>query len=197
MKALLFPVAVALALATAACSGDSPPAGGSAATATPTGGAPAAVADGRDACLKGTWNVDMDELAKAVAAMPGPAGKKGTATGKVTLTFGETMKMDYTNAAVTVETPGSTAVPITIRSTFNGTAESKDYKAADGKISGTMTTNTVQSKMAMVNNGTEVDLPSGGVKFDLDPSSVPINYTCTGSKLTLNNGFLTWHLNKA
>lgn len=63
---------VAAALSLAAC--------GPAENTTPAASNPPAAASGRDSCLLGTWNVDVNDMAQQTAAKVGN-GATGTGTG--------------------------------------------------------------------------------------------------------------------
>jgi hypothetical protein len=158
-------------------------------------GTPGATAHGRDACLLGTWSVDLPDLANATAAKL-PGGGTGTSSGSITVTFGDTMKLDY-DATLTVTSKSSNGLDVGVQDVYSGTATSTDYQADGGKLTGTMATNTVTLKLAVI-VGTHTQpastAPLSGV---LDLSQGNTTYACGGSNLTLTTSGTVWHLTKA
>lgn len=159
VKALPLAGLVAALALVAACTPDDPAAtsspgaaasAGATSSAQPAGGAPAA---GRDRCLTGTWKVDVADLAQQTAAKVGH-GATGTGTGSITLVFGPAMTITYANV-IAINTTLSAGLSMTNTNTFTGAATSTDWVARDGKLGGTMPTNTVTSKIVTTINGRE------------------------------------------
>lgn len=197
-----YAVAVAAVLAVGAltaCGPDESPnvaASGPQADAT---GSPRAAGGGdaadRDPCLIGTWNVDVDDMAKQVAARVGN-GATGSGTGTLTLTFGDTMKIAYANT-VNVDTTIGSGLKMTISDAFSGDASSSDWKAQNGKISGTMPASTVTTKITAKVGGKEQAVPPIPLNGTLDLAQGTIGYTCSGNSATLSASSVTWKLSKA
>ncbi|WP_027344526.1 hypothetical protein [Hamadaea tsunoensis] len=166
--------------------------GASTAASPQAGGGTAA---GRDDCLIGTWKLDVEDMARQIAAKI-PNGATGTSTGTVTLTFGDKMTITYANA-VMITSPMSTGISMTITDKFAGSAESADWKAEDGKISGTMPVNNVKTTITMKVGNKEQAAPTQPLGGALDLSKGVLNYTCSGSTATMSNSAVSWKLTKA
>jgi hypothetical protein len=61
----------------------------------------------RDACLIGTWNVDVNDMAAQAASITSQPGARGSATGTIVLTFGDKMTITYTTMAITTPISGA------------------------------------------------------------------------------------------
>jgi hypothetical protein len=164
----------------------------STAASAATGGGSAA---GRDACLLGTWQLDVDDMAHQIAAKL-PNNATGRSSGTVTLTFGDTMKITYANSVI-ITTPMSTGLTMTITDKFDGSAESADWKAESGKISGTMPTDNVKTTITMKVGNREQAAPPQQLGGALDLSQGVLDYTCSGSSATMSNSAVSWKLTKA
>jgi hypothetical protein len=186
-------VAVVAAAALAACGPDT-----SGSTSGPgssaTSAAPAAAA-GRDACLTGTWHVDVQDLATQTATKAGKGGR-GTGSGTITVTFGDAMTIDYAYV-LTITTPSSQGMAIGVKDDFRGAASSTDYQASGGHLTGTMATNTVSLTTSIIVNGHAQGGSAQALNGVLDLSKGVTSYTCSGSSMTMANGVSTWHLSKA
>jgi len=190
-KVILTGVLVAAALA--ACGPDSASSGPGTGTGTNNAGA---AASGRDSCLMGTWKVDVPDMARQAAGLMRTSGSEGSGTGNITLVFGDQMSITYDNAVIAITTPMGSGLSMKVTSTYTGTASSTDWQAKDGKLAGTMPTNTVTNKMVASVGGQEVAMPTIPFSGSLDMSKGALDYTCAGSSATLV-GPVTWKLTKA
>ncbi len=187
------------ALALAACGPDDGAANGSgasgSATATATVGGGGQAASGRDGCLLGTWAVDLQDLANSTAAKL-PGGGTGTSSGSITVVFGDAMTLTY-DATLTVVAPASSGLSVGAQNIYAGTATSTDYQAKDGKLAGTMQTNTVTMKLSVIVGNQTKAASTAPLSGALDLAQSATTYTCAGSNLTLNTSGVVWHLTKA
>lgn len=190
VKAILLAGAAALSLAACNTPGTDSAAGGPSAS-NPAGGAQAS---GRDGCLTGTWNVDVNDMAQQTAAKVGN-GATGAGTGTITLVFGNQMTIKYQNV-ITI-TSSVNGLPMVMKNTYSGEATSTDWTAKDGKLAGTMPANGVTSKIDMSIAGREVPSTSTPLGGSLNMSDGTLGYTCSGNKATLISPAVTWHLTKA
>ena len=156
----------------------------------------AAAATGRDGCLIGTWKVDVPDMARQAAGLMRQTGAEGTGTGDITLVFGDQMSITYNNAVIAITTPMGSGLSMKITSTYTGTASSTDWQAKEGKLGGTMPTNTVTNTMVASVGGQTVAMPTIPFSGALDMSQGTLSYTCAGSSATLT-GPVTWKLTKA
>jgi hypothetical protein len=206
VKAVLLIGAAITALSLAACSssGDSgtPNAAGSnpattapSAEASPTTGGAGGTVTGRDGCLMGSWKVDVDDMAKQTAERVG-RGATGKGTGAITLAFGDKMSIKYDNTVIAIKAPVSEGLVMDMKNTFKGEAISSDWVAKDGKLGGTMPSNTVKSTITMSMGGQTV--PSTTTPFEgaLDLAQGNLGYTCSGSTATFISPIVTWKLTK-
>jgi len=162
-----------------------------AATSVTPGGVAAA---DRDACLIGTWKVDVTDMARQGAAQIN-AGATGTGSGTVTLVFGDHMAIKYdTVIDMNGTVNGQTMV---LKSTITGDASSTDWVAKDGDLSGTMSANTVTAKTAGTIDGKDVPVTVKPFDGALDLAPGALGYTCSGNKATFTTPTLTWRLTKA
>jgi hypothetical protein len=153
-----------------------------------------ATAADRDACLIGTWRVDVTDMAKQAAAQIN-SGATGTGSGTVTLVFGDHMAIKYdTVIDLNGTVNGQTMV---LESTITGDASSTDWVAKDGNLSGTMSTNTVTAKTAGTIDGKDVPVTVKPFEGALDLAPGALGYTCSGNKATFTTPTLTWHLTKS
>jgi hypothetical protein len=181
VKALLFVAALAALPLTTSCRADP--------AMTPGAGAAA----DRDACLIGTWNVDVTDMAKQAAAQIN-SGANGIGSGTVTLGFGDHMAINYdTVADIDGTVNGQTMI---LRITITGDASSTDWAAKDGNLSGTMAANTVTAKTEGTLGGKAVPVTVKPFDGALDLAPGALGYTCSGSKATLTTPTLTWRLTK-
>lgn len=190
VKALLLLAAAALPMAGCANDGSGTPVTGP--TSTATAGAGTA---GRDGCLIGTWNVDVNDMAQQTAAKVGN-GATGNGTGTITLVFSDQMTIKYNNV-IAIDSPIGGGLTMNMKNTFTGDATSTDWTAKDGKLAGTMPANTVTSKIVTTVGGKEVPATTTPLSGSLDMSSGALGYTCSGSKATLITPMVTWNLTKA
>jgi len=165
-----------------------------AATTGSTGGATGSGATGAD-CLKGSWAVDVDKLAKSAAALTGN-GSTGSGTGAITLTFADQMSLTFKNAVVSIKTTRS-GQTITLKETFDGTSTSTSWSAENGRISGTTPSGTVNTKTVMVVGGVESPVTTKAFDGNLDLSKNSLTYTCSGDTATLDSGYVKWELHRA
>jgi hypothetical protein len=189
VKAILLALAAAAALS--ACGTETPVA--TPGTTGATGG-PAGNAGGdRDGCLIGTWNVDVNDVGQQAAAKIG-SGAVGSGTGTLKVTFGDEMRISYGNTIV-MDMKFSDQT-MNMKSTFTGDATSSDWKAKDGKITGTMASNNVTNSAVASVGG--VTVPTGtSVPFSSLNLSETVGYTCSGSNATISGPGITWKLSKA
>jgi hypothetical protein len=190
VKALLLALAAAASLS--ACGTETPVETPGTTGAT---GAPAGNTGGgdRDSCLIGTWNVDVNDLGQQLAAMIG-SGAVGSGTGTLKVTFGNEMKVSYGNTiAMDMKIADKT---MNMKSTFAGDATSTDWKAKDGKITGTMSANNVTNSAVATVGGVTVPTPTS-IPFSSLNLSETVNYTCSGSNATISGSGVAWKLTKA
>ncbi len=182
VKALLLVAALAALPLITSCSADPSP--------TPGAAAPA----DRDACLIGTWKVDVTDMAKQAAAQIN-SGATGTGSGTVTLVFGDHMAIKYdTVVDLDGTVNGQTMV---LKSTITGDSSSTDWVAKDGNLSGTMSANSVTAETAGTIGGKDVPVTVKPFDGALDLAPGALGYTCSGNKATFTTPTLTWHLTKA
>jgi hypothetical protein len=163
---------------------------------SPSAGGGGASAAGRDACLSGSWKVDLQDLATQAAAKLPNGGGHGSSDGSITVTFGDTMAIVY-GTNLTLVSDASNGLSIGVRNSYEGTATSNDYQAHDGHITGTMATNTVALKTAVIVGSQTQDASTGPLAGTLDLAQGVTSYTCGASTLTLDNDTVSWHLTKA
>ncbi|HCT81162.1 MAG TPA: hypothetical protein DGG94_10040 [Micromonosporaceae bacterium] len=192
VKALLLLAVAALPMAGCANDGSGTPGAGTSPTSTATTGTGSA---GRDGCLIGTWNVDVNDMAQQTATKMG-RGATGTGTGTITLIFGDQMTIKYNNA-IAIDSPIGSGLTMNMKNTFAGDATSTDWTAKDGKLAGTMPANTVTSTIVTTVGGKEVPATTTPLSGSLDMSSGALGYTCGGNKATLITPMVTWNLTKA
>jgi hypothetical protein len=188
---------IAISLFLAACGPDD-----TTATGHPSGNGGASVSASNEGgggtgadCLQGTWHVDVPDMASQAAAKAG--GATGAGSGDITLTFGDQMKITYTKAVMKITKPMSNGITMVMTATFNGSAESTEWSAADGKLAGVMPTNGVTMKLAATIGGKTVPLENMPFQGALNMSEGNLGYTCSGSTATLISPGATWHLTKA
>jgi hypothetical protein len=182
VKALLLVAALAALPLATSCSADTP--------VTP---GPAAAGD-RDACLIGTWKVDVTDMAKQAAAQVNSAAT-GTGSGEVTLVFGDEMSINYDTVADINGTVGGQIMVVKI--TITGDARSTDWAAKDGDLSGTMAANAITAKSEGTLDGKAVPVKVTPFDGALDLAPGALGYTCSGDKAILTTPKLTWRLTKA
>ncbi|MBV1853115.1 hypothetical protein [Catellatospora tritici] len=203
-RLMLTGLAAAAALMMSACGPEDPGATGAspaAGASTATGASPAASpADGgsadRDGCLTGTWQVDVDDMAKQAAAMMAQMDAKGAGTGTITLSFGDKMTIKY-NANIAISVPMGSGLTMKVDSKYTGTATSSDWTSKGGKIAGTMPTDDVKADMKATVGGKTVPMTTIPFKGAMDLRQGALAYTCSGSSATLAAPTVTWHLTKA
>jgi hypothetical protein len=157
-----------------------------------------AAGGGHDACLLGTWTVDMQNLAgQFPKVLPYPGGT-GQGTGTVSVTFGDQMTVDYADHFdVTVSIGG---FPSVMSVSYKGSSASTQWQTTDGKLTGAMDTGkavTIDTVLKNAYTSKAVDAPSGG---DLKLSGEAYNYTCSGGSATISGqkqGSIVWKLSKA
>jgi hypothetical protein len=182
VKALLLVAALAALPLTTSCSADP--------ALTPGAGAGA----DRDACLIGTWKLDVTDMAKQAAAQIN-SGANGTGSGTVTLVFGDHMAINYDAVAdINGTVSGQTMV---LKITVTGDASSTDWAAKDGNLSGTMAASAVTAKTEGTLDGKAVPVTVKPFDGALDLAPGTLGYTCSGNKATLTTPKLTWRLAKA
>ena len=186
-----FAAVVLAAAALAACDPSADP--GTPAASSRSGGA--AAPSGRDACLTGTWNVDIDDLATQIATMT-IATATGSGTGTITLTFGDTMRIAYASSVV-VTGPMTQNMQLILKDDLSGESVSTDWQAGGGKLSATMSTNSVQTKVTAKIGDQEQTSPAMPASGALNIPPGGIAYTCSGSAATLSIANMTWKLTKA
>lgn len=201
VKAILLAGAAGAALTLAGCGSTGTPSATGSASGNPSiapsseasGGASVA---GRDGCLIGTWKVDVDDMAKQAAAKVGP-GATGKGTGAITLVFGDKMTITYADAVININAPIHESLTMDMKNTFKGEATSTDWVAKDGKLAGTMPTNSVTSTIKMTMGGKDVPQTTTPFQGALDLSEGNLGYTCSGSTATFISPLVTWKLTKA
>jgi hypothetical protein len=182
VKALLLVSALAALPLTTSCSADSP---------VPPG---AAAAADRDACLIGTWKVDVTDMARQAAAQIN-SGATGTGSGTTTLIFGDHMAINYDAVAdINGTVSGQTMI---LKITFTGDASSTDWAAKDGNLTGTMAASAVSAKTEGTLDGEPVPVTVKPFDGALDLAPGNLGYTCSGNTATLTTPKLTWRLTKA
>lgn len=195
-------VALLAVLALAGCGPSDGGSAGSGATPGASGGAAAGggggggAGSGRvDACLVGTWNVDLAALATQAAGLMRNGGGTGTAEGTMTVTFGDALTIHYANT-LTLYSEAS-GMKIGVKDSYAGDAVSTDYSAKDGKIKGTMPGETVTKTTAVIVGDQTQPGKTGTIPGTLDLTNGLTSYTCDGSAAALNNGTVTWKLSRA
>jgi hypothetical protein len=198
LRYLLVSALALCAIPLAACGPDEGTPGGSGGTATASrtsAGGGGGAATGRDGCLTGTWKVDLDDLADRTAAKL-PGGGEGAGTGTITLSFDDAMTITY-DAVLTITSTSSSGLKVGVQDTYAGAAASTDYQAKDGKLTGTMQTNTVTMKIAVIVGDRTQAASTGPLSGVVDLARGDTTYDCSGSNLTLQTSGIVWHLTKS
>ena len=162
-----------------------------------SGAPPAGAGAGRaDACLVGTWNVDVADVAQQAAALMRTGPGRGTAEGTITVIVGDTLTIRYANTLIIVsDTAGRT---VGVRDSYQGDAVSTDYTAKDGKILGTLPASSVTKTTAVIVGTQTQPATSSQIPGALDLAQGQTTYTCSGSRATIGTGTtITWKLTKA
>jgi hypothetical protein len=188
MRRLVGLVALTLVVTLAACGPEAD--GGS-------GGGGNAGAGGRaEACLIGTWNVDVADVAQQAAALLRNGGGRGSAEGTITVIFGDTLTIRYADTLTIVSDSAGRAIGV--RDSYQGDAVSTDYTAKDGKILGTLPGSAVTKTTAVIVGTQTQPATSGRIAGALDLAQGQTTYTCSGSTATIGTGTtITWKLTKA
>jgi hypothetical protein len=194
-KAQLCAAAMA-ALFLTACAPTGAPAGSDPSGTTAAGTtAPGGGAGDRDACLIGTWAVDVNDMSRQIAAMLQTARGTGAAEGTVTMVFGDTMTVKYDNTVI-ITVPND-PVSIVFRQTFTGDATSTDWSAKDGKLTGVLPADTVKTKIEMTIGGQQVPPTMTDLGGALDLSANGLGYTCAADSATLIAPTVTWKMTRS
>jgi hypothetical protein len=169
--------------------------GGTGSGGGPAGGGGTGGSAHAEACLVGTWAVDVADVARQAAALA-KNPSQGTAEGTITMTFGDTLTIHYASSQ-TIVSPASNGLLVGVKQSYAGDAVSSDYVAKDGKITGTMPADSVTMSTSVIVGGKTQPAQSGKLPGALDISKGLTNYTCSGSSATIANGTVTWKLSKA
>jgi hypothetical protein len=158
---------------------------------------PVSLGPDRDQCLAGTWKISGGTLAEAYSGLAALPGATVTGDGENTVVFGEKLTITYGSTMKVSASAG----PVDFTATYSGHAESADWKATGGRLTGTFASNDAKVDLKGTVAGQQVstqNLPFTGL---IDPSTGKVTYTCSGSGASIqtSESGLTneWILTKA
>lgn len=195
-KGLLVGALAGAALLISACSSDAQPPDG-----TETPGAPETTADGgggdpgKDECLIGTWQLDVQDVADQLVEIMGVPGATVRADGPVTLVFDEGIEVSY-DTTLTLSMPGGVA-PIEATAVYTGSQVSTDWTTSDGVISAVPGVSDFNIDMTVSMGGSPVPMDVPLPEFG-NLGSANSTYTCAGDSATVAGPppAPTWHLTR-
>jgi hypothetical protein len=182
-------------LLTAACGEDAPAGPGGTSTTGPGSG------DGNpnhDACLVGTWQLDVQDAADQLVALMSIPGATAEASGTVTLAFADTLTSTWDETLKLTLPLGSQDMVAT--AVYSGSTVLSEWTANEGVLRASGPSGDFHIDLTYAVGGVEVPVPGGITPPNMgDLSGGEVAYTCSGDSATLSPPAPapTWRMSRA